>query len=149
MPDSFTPPRTPRLGFTISRARLSLPLVKAHFRVFIGAEEVGIQAISPLHFEDPDPVDGAVLQTVTLRRAVMLDRRLHAWRTAVAAGKDDARDVTILLLDGPDGKPVNIWRLRTAVPLRWTGPDLDAQSGELAFEELEVTYDKIEWRTSV
>ena len=54
-----------------------------------------------------------------------------------------------IYLLGPDGKPVNIWRLRTAVPLRWSGPDLDARSGELAFEEVEVTYDKIEWRTSV
>lgn len=149
MPASFTPPRTPRIGIRVSRARLEHPLFKTHFRVFIGVEEIGIQAISPLHFEDADPLDDEVIQTVTMRRAVMLDRTLYTWRAAIAAGKDDARDVTIVLLDGPGGKPVGIWRLATAVPIRWSGPDLDALSSELAFEELEVTYDRIEWRSSV
>lgn len=149
MPTSFTPPQTPSIGIRVLRREPKHPYFKADFRVFIGDKEIGIQSISPLRLEDPDPIDGEILQTVTLRRAVSRDRTLFAWRAAIAAGKDDARDVTIVQLSGPEGAALNIWRLRTAVPLRWDGPDFDAQSDELAVEEIEVTYTHIEWRASV
>ena len=148
MRDSFTPPETPRLGIRVRRSQSRRHFFKTHFRVFIADREVGVHSISPLWLEDPDPLDG-IPQTVTLRRAASTDRLFFAWRSGISAGRDDARDVTIVQLDGPDGGAVNIWRLRTAVPLRWSGPDLDAQSDDIAFEEIEVTYDEIEWRRSV
>ncbi len=148
MPEGFTPAVTPRLGISVLRRPPLHPYYGADFRVFIADREIGIQSISPLRLEDPDPVDGAP-QTVTLRRAVSTDRSLYAWRAAIVAGKDDARDVTVVQLTHPDGKAINIWRLRSAVPLRWSGPELDAQSGEIAFEELEITYDTILWPTRV
>ena len=149
LPDTFTPPFTPRLGISVLRRPPRHPFFKADFRVFIGDKEIGIHSISPLQLEERDPVDDLVRQTVTLRRGVSTDRTLYAWRSSIAAGKDDARDVTIVQLAGPGGKAINIWRLRTAFPVRWTGPDFDAQSNEIGFEEIEVAYDKIEWRRSV
>jgi hypothetical protein len=149
LPDSFTPPQTPSLGIRVVRRGPKHPYFKADFRVFIGDKEIGIQSLSPLRLGDPDPVDGEILQTVTLRRAVSRDQTLFAWREAIAAGKDDARDVTIVQLASPEGVVLNIWRLRTAVPLRWDGPDFNAQSDEIAVEEIEVAYTGIEWRTSV
>jgi len=148
MPDTFTPPVTPPLGITVLRRPPPHPFWKANFRVFIADKEIGIHSISPLELANPDPIEKTP-QTVILRRAISTDRTLFMWRAAIVAGKDDARDVTIVQLAGPDGKAINIWRLRTAVPLRWNGPDFDAQSSEIAIEEIEVTYDKIEWRTSV
>jgi hypothetical protein len=126
------------------------PYPKSGFLVFIADQEVGIHSMSPLQLEDPDPVDGEILQTVVLRRAISTDRTFHQWRTAIADEKDDARDVTIAQLHGDpvDRRVINIWRLRTAWPIRWSGPDFDAHSDEIAFEELEVTYGRIEWRGS-
>ncbi len=145
MPDSFTPPVTPSLGIAVLRRPPRHPYSRGNFRVFIANKEIGIHSISPLGLEGTDRPDGENVQTVTLRRAVSQDHSLYLWRAAIVAGKDDARDVTIVQLTGPDGKAVNIWRLRTAVPLRWSGPDFDAQSTEIAFEEIEVTYDRIQW----
>jgi phage tail-like protein len=40
---------------------------------------------------------------------------------------------------------VNAWRLTRAWPVRWSGPAFDAMSGEIAWEELELAYDDLEW----
>ena len=56
--------------------------------------------------------------------------------------------MTIVQLDAADGDPVNIWQLEDAVAIRWTGPDLDARSSGIAFEELELRYESIAWRSS-
>jgi hypothetical protein len=148
MRDSFTPAVTPRLGIRALRRPARHPFFRASYRVFVADREVGVQSVSPLRLGEPDS-DGASGKSVTLRRAVSTDRLFFAWRSSVAAGRDDARDVTIVQLDRPDGRAINIWRLRTAVPVRWSGPGFDAQSDEIACEEIEVTYDKIEWRRSV
>ena len=153
MTDSPRPkPRkaTPRgRGLRAARRRVLGPLPKAHFRVFLGPEEVGIESITPLHWADREHADPELRQTVTLRRGVGTDRTLFTWRAAVAGGKRDVREVVIAQLGEPDGKPINIWLLQKAVPVRWSGPDLDALSGELAYEELELRYESIAWRTRV
>jgi hypothetical protein len=95
----------------------------------------------PLPAGPPDPP----LPTVTLRRAVDRSRLFFEWRSAVHAGKRDARDVELILLSGPGGEPVHRWILHDALPLRWSGPALDALSGALATEELEITYSRITW----
>ncbi len=91
MPDSFTPPVTPSLGIAVLRRPPRHPYFRANFRVFIADKEIGIHSISPLELEDSDRLDGEVLRTVTLRRAVSQDRSLYAWRAAISAGKDDGR----------------------------------------------------------
>ncbi len=148
MPDGFTPAVTPRIGISVLRRPPRHPFGATDFRVFIADKEIGIHSITPLALENPDPLDKTP-QTVTLRRAVSTDRTLYAWRAAIALGKDDARDVTIVQLSQANGKAINIWRLRSAVPVRWSGPGLDAQTGGIAFEELEVTYDTILWPSRV
>lgn len=135
-------------GGTGRRGRLA-PLPRAHFRVFVGEQEVGIESLTPLHWLDGGHPDPELRQTVTLRRAVSTDRTLFAWRAAAAGSKGDARDVVIAQLDEPGGKPINVWRLERAVPIRWSGPALDALSGEIAYEELELRYDTISWRRSL
>lgn len=137
------------IGVRATRRRVALPLPKAHFRVFLGEQEVGVQSVSPLHWLEGEPADPEVRQTVTLRRAVGPDRTLYAWRAASAAGKRAPSDVTIVQLGAAGGEPVNIWRLEKARPVRWSGPDFDARSNDLAFEELEIAYESIAWRGSV
>ena len=137
------------LGLSASRRAIAGPLPKAHFRVFLGQEEVGIESITPLHWTEKGHPDQELRQTVTLRRAVSTDRTLFAWRAVVAGGKSDVRNVVIAQLGEPDGQPINIWRLEQAVPVRWSGPGLNALSGEIAYEELELSFNSIAWRTRV
>ena len=124
-----------------------MPVPKAHFRVYLGKEEVGVESITPLHWAGPGHGDPELRQTVTLRRAVGLDRTFFKWREAIAAGEKDVRDVTISLLSTPAGKTVNTWQLKGATAVRWSGPDFHARSGEIAYEELELRYESIVWRT--
>lgn len=109
-------------------------------------------SVSPLHMVDRRLVDGRSgaqggwgVPTVTLRRAVDGSRVFHSWGHSAGSGKPDLRTVTVLLLSAPGGEPVQRWELRKARPVRWSGPGLDALSGDLAMEELEITYESVEW----
>ena len=57
--------------------------------------------------------------------------------------------VTIIQLDAPAGRPVNIWQLTGARAIRWSGPDFDAMADGIAFEELEISYEKVAWRRRI
>lgn len=122
------------------------PLPKMHFRVFIDAEEVDLVSISPLHLPDGENTDPELRRTVTLRRGVGTSRLFYDWNQSRVFKKDDPRAVTIVLLDRADGRPINIWQLVNARPVRWSGPALDAMENGIAMEELELAYDAIDWR---
>jgi phage tail-like protein len=49
------------------------------------------------------------------------------------------KTVWIHLLDGT-GEQVSGWKLTDAYPVRWSGPELHAQEGTVAVEELELTH---------
>jgi phage tail-like protein len=80
---------------------------------------------------------------------VSQDRRLYDWYRAVARGREDVRELTVVQLDCPSGTVVNIWRLEKATPVRWTGPSFDSLSDDFAVEELEIRYASIAWRSSL
>ncbi|TVP45027.1 MAG: phage tail protein [Gemmatimonadales bacterium] len=140
------PHSSPTPGGSGSRA------ARSSFRILIGDEEVDVLSVSPLHMVDRRLVDGRSgvqgawgVPTVTLRRAVDSSRVLHTWGHSAGSGKPDLRTVTVILLSGPGGEVVQRWELRKARPVRWSGPELDTLSGELAIEELEITYESVEW----
>lgn len=118
-----------------------------HFRAFIDAEEVDLVSVSPLHLPDGESTDPDMRQTVTLRRGVGPSRMFYDWNQSRVFNKHDARTVTIVLLDQAGGRPVNIWQLVNARPVRWSGPGLDAMENGIATEELEIAYDNINWRS--
>ena len=118
-----------------------------HFRAFIDAEEVDLVSVSPLHLPDGESTDPDIRQTVTLRRGVGPSRMFYDWNQSRVFNKLDARTVTIVLLDQAGGRPVNIWQLVNARPVRWSGPGLDALENGIAMEELEIAYDNINWRS--
>ncbi|HUE87941.1 MAG TPA: phage tail protein [Vicinamibacterales bacterium] len=83
--------------------------------------------------------------TLVLRRALTTSPELYDWRRLIITGKDDRRDVTIRQLSAPGGKIVNSWRLMRAWPCRWSGPAFDAMKNDIAWEELELTFDDLVW----
>jgi hypothetical protein len=125
------------------------PYGRMNFCVVIDRAEIGLCHVSALHWIDGVNTDPDLRQTVTLRRAVGQDRTLYDWRRILSSGKDNPRQVTVILLAGPGGKPVGIWRLVNARPIRWTGPEFDAMSDGIAWEELEIAYERIDWLTKL
>jgi phage tail-like protein len=131
-------------------ARKPEPLLRvSNFEVLIGDREIGFAAVGRLSSEtdldaSPDqPVHRYA--TVILRRALTTSTELYDWRKLIVDGKDDHRDVTLRQLSAPGGKVVNAWRLVRAWPCRWSGPALDAMSNDIAFEEIELTFDDVVW----
>ena len=75
---------------------------------------------------------------IVLKRGVTHEEALLQWfwesRFAV-----QRRDMTITLI-GPGAKPVRTWAFLNAYPVKWTGPNLNASSNQIATETLEVVH---------
>ncbi len=126
------------------------PLLRVNcFEVLIGDQEIGFAEVGRLTSETDleSPPERRVhrFATVVLRRALTGSTELYDWRRLIFAGKDDRRDVTIRQLSAPGGKVVHTWRLIRAWPCRWSGPAFDATSNDIAWEELELSFDDLVW----
>jgi phage tail-like protein len=64
---------------------------------------------------------------------------LWAWHQDVASGTITRRNGTIYLLD-KRRVPVMWWDFKEALPTKWTGPDLRADSGSVALESVELAH---------
>ncbi len=77
---------------------------------------------------------------VTLKRGLLTDTRLWEW---INTDPPDKRTVTITLLDEQRVPQVR-FVLRQAWPCKWSGPDLNAKTSEVAIEELELAHEGLE-----
>jgi len=64
---------------------------------------------------------------------------LWAWHQDVVEGQINRHNGTIYLLD-KKRMPVMWWDFKEALPVKWTGPDLRADSGNVAIESIELTH---------
>ncbi len=75
---------------------------------------------------------------VTMKRGVTHEDALLKWfwegRT-----KPQLVDMTITL-QGPGGKTVRTWSFAGAFPIKWTGPNFNAGSNQIATETLEIAH---------
>jgi phage tail-like protein len=80
---------------------------------------------------------------LVLKHGLTLIDGLWSWHQEVAQGinqgKFQRRSGTIYLLDKKK-IPVMWWNVKEAYPKRWTGPDLRADSGSVAFESVELVH---------
>jgi len=64
---------------------------------------------------------------------------MWSWHQDVVAGKIERRNGTIYLLN-KQRIPVMWWDFKEAIPLKWSGPNLRADSGTVAFESVELAH---------
>lgn len=79
-------------------------------------------------------------QNLLLRRGIV-NRELYDWHAAVVSGDIVTRDGSIRVLDGSGQAVVMEWRFRSAFPVKWLGPALDALESRVAVEVLELAHD--------
>ena len=85
------------------------------------------------------------LDDIVLKRGLIGSDDLFAWLKTVRDGTNEARPVTITLLDEAR-RAVATWRIRNAQPKKWSGPTLAAKGGgEVAMEELHLVHEGIEY----
>ena len=80
---------------------------------------------------------------IRLRRGVALSDDLWNWTASFARGRGRRRDGTIALQN--DLRiTVRMWAFTGALPVKWTGPALDAAQNRLAIEELELAPQRLQ-----
>lgn len=135
------------------------PYLNFNFRLDIGgvteAAFFSVQGLAmrihPIRFREagtgqvvralPGPVEYA---EVTLRHGVTRSVGMWQWINAIAKGRSERRNVSILLLE-PDGTTEAIrWNLLNAWPCEWHGPTLDGLGRDIAIAELKLAYDELQ-----
>ena len=133
------------------------PYSANNFEVDLGLGVIGFAEVSGLGYEfsyvDEAGPEGrrpsgervvARATEVSLKRGVTGDPAIWQWVRAAVAGDDEARTVTIRLLDA-QRNPACGWVLRGARPTKWFGPTLSATGTAVAMEELVLRADSIDF----
>ena len=110
------------------------PVTVSNFSVELGGDAVGFSEVLGIGFE---PEKRRVTE-VTLRRGAGVDDALWRW-----ARKPERRTVVITLLN-PAREAVCRYVLQNAMPIKVSGPDLDARGTEVAMEEVVLSAEGIE-----
>jgi conserved hypothetical phage tail region protein len=83
---------------------------------------------------------------VTLKRGIIGAQNLWEWLDEVRQGKlSGKRNVTIKLLNEDRSDIAVTWRLKNAMPIKWTGPTLTGKGGgDVAIEELVLSVEMVD-----
>jgi phage tail-like protein len=76
---------------------------------------------------------------LVLTHGITLIDGLWRWHQDVLQGDVERKNGTIYLLDRA-GVPVLWWNFKGAFPSKWVGPNLNAKSGEVAVEKVELVH---------
>lgn len=87
----------------------------------------------------PSRVD---VPSIILRRGVGFGEDLWLWHEEFLEGGGARRDGLVFLAN-ETRVPIKIWSFSRGLPVRWTGPRLDAQTSATAIEALEIAHEKL------
>jgi phage tail-like protein len=79
-------------------------------------------------------------QHITLKRGITDLQELWKWYMEVVNGIFKRENVSIILMDTTDDGEKWRWNFKEAYPVKWTGPDLKADSNTVAFETIELAH---------
>lgn len=77
---------------------------------------------------------------LTLKRGVVRGLSLWLWYQAGLTGSLGARRDGVIVLQTPRGTPAVAWTFRAGLAAKWTGPTLNAETGAVAVESLEIAH---------
>jgi len=78
--------------------------------------------------------------TITLKRGVTKSNEFFKWCQDIVYGKIRARNMSVVMYDGA-GVEMTRWDFANAYPIKWTGPQFDADGKTAAVESLELAHD--------
>lgn len=76
---------------------------------------------------------------LTLKHGLMDATKLWDWHQKVRNGQIERKNGSILLMDSA-GSEVCRWNFTAAHPVRWSGPDLRANTADVALESIELVH---------
>ena len=85
----------------------------------------------------------SVYSNITLKRGVGLSEDLWLWYEGFLKG-EGVRKKGMIVLTNELKIPIKIWSFEGGMPIKWTGPSLNATSSAVAIESLEIAHEKLE-----
>ena len=133
-----------------------------HFIVDWGGTRTGFSEVSGLNIthevvdyrEGNSPVDASIkipgrtsFENIILKRGIVKgDKDFFNWMKTKQNSQIERRDILIKLLDESHA-PIMTWKVRRAFPVKYSGPQLQARSSEVAIETIEIAHEGIEIET--
>jgi phage tail-like protein len=132
------------------------PLPTFHFTVDWNGSRVGFSEVTGLTQENQaiEYRDGSFpeyssikmpglrkFSNVTLKRGVLKgDNEFFNWLNTVQMNTVERRNITVSLRDEKQN-PVMVWNISNAFPVKVEGPQLKAQTNEVAIESIEIAHE--------
>lgn len=76
---------------------------------------------------------------IILKRGITDIDEFWKWYQEVVSGTFSRKNISVFLMD-VTGKDKWCWNFSQAYPVKWTGPDLKADSNTVAFESIEIVH---------
>lgn len=86
--------------------------------------------------------DRFTFPNIVLSRGVGFSEDIYLWHEEFLKGEGKRRNGMILLANEMR-VPIKIWSFERGLPVKWTGPSLNAGSSALAIERLEIAHEKL------
>lgn len=80
---------------------------------------------------------------IVLKRGLLFASDLWVWVRRVGDGIYERKDGAVLQLTNT-GKPVQAWLFRRGLPLKWSGPSLNASQNAVAMEALTIAHEGLD-----
>lgn len=77
---------------------------------------------------------------ITLKQGLVDSMVIYDWMMSGVNGAVDRKTITITLLDEEEGDAAS-WQVINAWPVKYTAPDFNATSSEIAVEQIEVAHE--------
>ncbi|HMS66340.1 MAG TPA: phage tail protein [Ignavibacteria bacterium] len=135
---------------------MGYPLPNYHFIVQWGGENVGFTEVTGLDIiidvieyrSGSSPVQSVTkmpglikYSNIILKRGIVKgDTDFYKWINTIRQSTVERRDIVISLLN-ENHEPVMTWKARNSFPVKYSGPDLNAKSSEVAIETLELAHE--------
>lgn len=79
---------------------------------------------------------------ITLKRGIAISTALWDWHYSFVEGNGKRRDGLVVLMNNLH-VPNNIWYFRRGLPVRYTGPSMNASQNSVAVESIEIAHEGI------
>lgn len=85
----------------------------------------------------------AAYPTITLSRGMGFSEELYLWHESFLKGEGKRRNGLIFLANEMR-QPIKAWTFEKGIPVKWSGPTLNAAHSAAAVEKLEIAHEKLE-----
>lgn len=84
----------------------------------------------------------AAFPNIVLSRGVGFSEDLYLWHEGFLKGQGKRRNGLIFLAN-ETRVPIKAWKFENGIPVKWSGPALNASTGAVAIEKLEIAHERL------